>query len=77
MIDVFPEVYKIMSLCIHLAGCLTAECGDGILLVRQHIILVFAPDMVKPNAAQTVTVTNCYIPELLTRLGDNRGIVCI
>ena len=53
MVDVPPEVYKLVCLVVgvHLAHCLYAEYGGGL----WHPLRV--SDMVRPNAAHTTTVS--------------------
>ena len=59
LVDVSPEVYKLIRLVVHLTRCFYAECGGGgIPFARKHIISVLASDMVRPNAAHTTTITS-------------------
>ena len=61
VVDVPPEVYKLVHLVVHLASCLYVEYGavdSGIPFTRnKHMISVLASDTVRPNAAHTTTTT--------------------
>ena len=59
VVDVPPEVYKLVRLVVHLARCLYADCGGGLRppFVRKDMISVLASDTVRPNAAHTATTT--------------------
>ena len=58
MVDVSPEVYKLVRLVVHLARCtLNVAVDSGIPFVRKPMISVLASDTVRPNAAHTTTIT--------------------
>ena len=53
MVDVFPEVIELAHLVVCLLSCLYVS----IPLVRKHMISIFAPDTVRPNAAHSTMIT--------------------
>ena len=59
VVNVPPEVYELVRLAVHLAGCLDAEyVGEGIPFVRHHMISALASDTVRPNDAHMTTITH-------------------
>ena len=58
-------LYELVRLAVHLAGCLytlNLAMTFGIPFVRKHIVLVFASDMERPNAAHMTTITPIIFP---------------
>ena len=56
----FPQVYELVRLVVHLAGCLFAGYYGGFFRhppVPKHMISVLASDTVRPNAEHTITIT--------------------
>ena len=59
VVDVSPEVYKLVRLVVHLARCLTLNVAvvSCIPFARKHMISALAYDTVRPNAEHTTTIT--------------------
>ena len=61
MADVLPEANELVHFVVHLAGCLYAEyvgVDSGMPFVRIYMISALASDTVRPNAANTTTITS-------------------
>ena len=56
VVDIPPEVHKLVRLVVHLGSFLNMAVGSVIPFVRKHMISVLASDTVKPNAAHTTTI---------------------
>ena len=59
MVDVSPEVYKLVRLVVHrpAASTLNMAVDFGIPFARKHMTSVLSSDTVRPNAAHTTTIT--------------------
>ena len=61
VVDVSPEVYKLVRLVVHSARAAStlnvAAVDSGIPFARKHTISVLASDAARPNAAHTTTIT--------------------
>ena len=60
VVDVSPEVYKLVRRVVQLARCLctlNVAVDSGTPFARKHMVSVLASATVKPNAAHTTTIT--------------------
>ena len=60
VVDVSPELYKLVRLVVHLARCLytlNVAVDSGIPFERKQMMSVLASDTARPNAAHTTTIT--------------------
>ena len=59
MVDVPPEVHKLVRLVVHwpAASTLNMVVDSGIPFARKHMVSVLVSDTVRPNAAHTTTIT--------------------
>ena len=77
LVDVPPEVYKLVRLGVHLARCLYAECGGGL----RHFLSSLARDLslgLQHGEAKRSTHDHDHprhLPQLLGGLSDDPGIV--
>ena len=58
-VDVFPDVYELVCLVVHLAGCIYAQIvvDSGIPFMLKHMISVLTSNTLRPNTAHTLMIT--------------------